>query len=951
MSGPAIGRLVAYVTLSVVVALMVIAVVVNLNTGRPQATGPAPPPPPSFHDAEALVAPPTLDAGDPAGFVQEISEIRFEGVGDDGDLLYEILADRLDPQGQGRMRLEAPEAVVHLDGYLMKLRAREGWLVKPGDGPPERGRLEGSVEIELLSEDEGVSLGTLRTERIRFETSLGEVEAPDPLEVTGEGVEFAGAGLLIRVAELEEGRYGLSYLRVERTDRLRVLPSALASRAERVGADEGDPGDEPDEPDAGSGSPGLEQVLSAEIERGVEIRQGPRWLRAERIEAVARLIDGALAPGAIAPIRFEPASVAAGPEPETEPVEAEAEDGASRLTGAWIEATWAGVLEARAVGEAPPLMGERDLAVIALESPGGRMVEARDDALGVGLRAAGVRYGLTTGRLALTGVGSGRGVYLGVDGLGSLDGERVELDLGSSPLVTGAVVGPGQLRATADDAGVIWAERADFEATLERLADGGSGVRPAWASAGGELEVWSGDRIVRGPFGRVWMRRTPAGEDEPARVIVRGGVEAGAGAEGATLAAEDVEVIFAEAGRPQRAEAVGDVRVAQGERRLSSGRATVRFDADESGEARAREVEAVDGVVVEAENGLRILSPTARADLVDEVVELVGDGTEARRVEGVREYTLGAGSLRLETGPGRLTVFGPGWLEYDEGEEHGRLSWQGGLVYDDASGRADAHGRVIGERTVGTLERQSLEAEDVLVLVTPRDSGDERTLRSIEAQGEPGRDATVEARWYRDAGGALERTRLVALRSGTIRVDSAAESISAPGPGVLVVDETGSDGAATPGATWSDGLASGGAGTTGLWWTGSMEVDRAAGVATLREGVRVTHLPLGAEEADRLDMDCERLSARFTESGGEPELVSIESVGAVYVSRGRSEVVCDEARFEAGEGRIVGIAAPGNVVTVLDGESGRHVTATRVELDVDTGAWSAERARGIPQPR
>jgi hypothetical protein len=130
-----------------------------------------------------------------------------------------------------------------------------------------------------------------------------------------------------------------------------------------------------------------------------------------------------------------------------------------------------------------------------------------------------------------------------------------------------------------------------------------------------------------------------------------------------------------------------------------------------------------------------------------------------------------------------------------------------------------------------------------------------------------------------------------------------------------------------------------------------MEVDRAAGVATLREGVRVTHLPLGAEEADRLDMDCERLSARFTESGGEPELVSIESVGAVYVSRGRSEVVCDEARFEAGEGRIVGIAAPGNVVTVLDGESGRHVTATRVELDVDTGAWSAERARGIPQPR
>jgi hypothetical protein len=70
--------------------------------------------------------------------------------------------------------------------------------------------------------------------------------------------------------------------------------------------------------------------------------------------------------------------------------------------------------------------------------------------------------------------------------------------------------------------------------------------------------VWSGDRIVRGPFGRVWMRRTPAGEDEPARVIVRGGVEAGAGAEGATLAAEDVEVIFAEAGRPQRAEAVGE---------------------------------------------------------------------------------------------------------------------------------------------------------------------------------------------------------------------------------------------------------------------------------------------------------------------------------------------------------------------------------------------------------
>jgi hypothetical protein len=918
-----------------------------------------------------------------------------------GRLRYELRWSALDPVGQGRYELTEPVASFFQGDTVVRVEAAAGQLLWPSrDAEPESGSLRGAVVVEVREDgggdDPSTIVGTLETEELFFQSVLGELNAPQVVRIEAPGVEFEGRGLTVRVSEVQRR---LQYLRVNEHLGTTIWPDRLrrgGSGEERAsGETGGETGGAEVEP--GLAEPRLIDLYRITVQDAVRLAQGGRGVSADEVEVWVRLRDRGLAEGAIAPLVVGPVSGGAA-DRRAEPAGGAVASGErDRAADEPIRFTSAGLIEIVPLAEAPSQLAADDLATRfrATSSPA---VELRDEETGARVRCGSLQWGFGSRRLAVRGVGGALGVEFDFPGEASVRTGALDVDLAAG---IGAFPGAGRVEILAGLSGsderttIEWTERADVVLdTSSAAARRSSTPLLRWLTASGEIEAETETAVVTGDFLRAdFVSRVVGGEvrndlnrvsvQERARAVIADGEVQ------ADIAAGRLDVLFsafrdadgAERIAPSRASALGNaVAVVNGDR-LSGESVDAVIVASADGGTRVQSIDASGEVTLRTREGIDLVASTMHASEETGTLTLVGypatvgvysdaSGRGVGATEAFADgFSITGESIRFDRGPRRLTVFGGGVLSYATanevagGYDTGSVRWQRSMRFDDQTGSAEFAGGVTAESRDMFGAEYHLEGERLALALVP-DLLDERARQSarssasdleavlaIRLEAEPGAVSLAEGRAYSGGPGATDRVLETAARltGEQIILQRDTERLLVPGPGRLVFeDRRQSDEPASDAALATDGR-----GTTVFDWSGSLDALRSEGRVVLMRDVRMRHRHLGADSLTVVET--ERLIATIGEEGGGGArsgyvLEAVEGEGAVLASYEESQVVADRLSYSREAGRVIASALAGNRVTFFDAETGRHLPAERVTLDLATGRWRIEQAGAVTTP-
>ena len=891
---------------------------------------------------------------------------------DDSGREREYRADTLDPLEAGRIRLGNPSAIIPTDDGHIEVRAAEGFIVRRTGGEPESGELRGDVLVTAFRDGSDAPFGTFKTDRLSFQESLRELRTEDAIAIDGEGFSLRSRGLTVRLGDARSaGARGLLYLRLHEGGRVEVDPGSLDSAAaDTPGASKGRKGP--------SGKPGSSSVAVESFYRvlaagTVELRSGEALLTGDRAEVVARLVDGALAPGAIRRMRSPVA-------PRDATAETAASEGPSTHADAKrqppVLLAWTGALEMQLVDARPAELGPPGTDDVAIRwfGIGRNGVHAEDPTLGFFADASEVRYGATSGRARLTGKPSLHDVIIRGTEFGEMRSRHAEVDLGALPSITAWVDGPGTVRPMgapdAEATVVTWGERADL--TAERTEAGG--VVMTSVSASGPVRAITPSGTVDAAFARAILGRHGE-ESRVERAILRDGFHAISAKTGESIEAEQAEIRFgaptegALAGMPEFARATGAVRIVQGDSRIDADAIAAELGPSPTGDITIIAGDAEGNVRASKDGSAEVRGPRVRIDRGRDVLTVSGPGSAVVITDEKQTMEVRADSMEVRRSEGRITAAGPGSASIrtaatpDAPESVGDLTWTDGLIYDDATGIAALLGRVEGTRNAGVNETQRLAAAGGATLeLTPgvlaEDAETDPRLVSVTLHSGGDEQAEVEGRWY--ARGPTDNTRgalesVIALRSDEIALHLDNQRLTTPGAGVLVVEDRRSTDA-TGGST-AGGVS--GRGTTAFRWDGSLTLDHAAGRATMSDGVRVSHLD--AVSADVTELFAQTLEAGFNPAadadtsiagpGFSPQVRSIAVRDGVRLVHRTITLECDAIDFDSSSDRFTARSMGASRVRGLDRRTGDSFLAESVRIDPRTGEWAGEGVTGITSSR
>lgn len=119
-----------------------------------------------------------------------------------------LKADRFEPIGDGRRRLDNPESWIFLqDGRAMKITADFATMLMPDPNqPPESGTLEGNILIQSFESTTATdpTLTATFEEPLEFERRYLRLRSPGPFNISSSAFEFAGADLTLILNELRD---------------------------------------------------------------------------------------------------------------------------------------------------------------------------------------------------------------------------------------------------------------------------------------------------------------------------------------------------------------------------------------------------------------------------------------------------------------------------------------------------------------------------------------------------------------------------------------------------------------------------------------------------------------------------------------------------------------------------------------------------------------------------
>ncbi len=969
------GKLLAAVVFTVVVGL----VVYGLTRGPGQPTAPTP-------DVDG----PAIQPGPTDGILGSVNSSVFQSFDpESGKLRYELEWDTLDPVGQGRYELTAPVATFYQGDTVIEVRAEEGRLLWPSrDKEPESGNLTGDVVVRVSDtgarDAEPEVLGTLTTQELFFQSVLGELNAPHVVRIEAPGIEFEGRGLTARISEVQRR---LQYLRVEEHLGTTVWPDRLGGNDEAPsGSETAARGDE----QPGSGEPPLIDLYRIAFSEAVRIAQHTRSIASDEAEVWVRLRDRSLAPGAIAQLGIGSDSGAERAAPGGNGV------GDSGEEAGPIRFENAGSIEIVPLAQEPAQLASDDLATRfrATNSPA---VVLRDDESGAELRCGSLTWGFTSRQLAVRGIGGALGVELDFPGEATVRTGAVDVDLEAG---IAAFPGAGRVEILAGLTGedertaIEWTQRADVVLdTSSQASRVASRPLVRWLTATGEIEAVTDSATVRGDFLRAdFSSRLAEGEaknalsrvsvrDDASAVIRDGDVEA-------DISARQLDVLFASVRErngsrerivPTRASASGNASATVNGDRLTGETIDAVLLAGDDRRTRVQSIDASGDVTLLTREGIDLAASTMHASEETGTLTLVGypatvglyadasgEGTSATD-DFAEGFSITGESIRFDRGPGVVTVFGGGVLSYAAknpefgGYDTGSVRWQRSMRFDDRAGSAEFVGGVAASATSMNGSEYSVEGERLALTLVP-DLLDEQSRRSIsesargndvvlairlEAAAE--QQALAEARQYSAGHRASDRVLETAARLTGDEIIAQRDTgrVLVPSAGRLVFEDrrpSGSDG---------DELPTDGRGTTVFDWSGSLDALQGDGRIVMTRDVRMRHRHLGTDVLTVVET--ERLTATLVEvdvESGEQQYVldGVEAEGAVLATHDESQVVADRLTYSRVAEQIIASALEGNRVTFFDAETGRHIPAERVILDLVTGRWRIEQAGQITTP-
>ena len=946
----------------IILAVLILGAVIGLVAAGWLLARSGDPGEPADQTPDDLVAPAPPDLGDirvddlPAGRGADAVGDDLLGPGggwtyrpidpDTNRPLAHFTVERFEPREQGRFLGSNLTGWVYLDDAHLRVTAGRALVDRKGQDI-ESGTLSKIVRVEAFpipaaadpaapaelptgEPDPNLpSLGFLETDSLAFEAALGQAQTDDQVVIESPGLRFAGEGMLLRLTDVPgSSRQRLALLRIDRGSELVVTPDELrtAPAGERDDDAEADAQPGPGGTDAHAGP---EEFYTLELGSNVVVTAGDARLRADRLSAAVRLLDGRLPPGAVAPINL--AALAPSPGVEPGPRRDRRAEDATEQQPLQIRATWTGPLVAELVPDAPPeLASPAEHAFVRAESPRTGVVRLTAAGDAAALDARALEYAATSARLVVAGDATGVGVLATADGAGSLRTGRVEADLSRSPLVTAQIPTAGSLVSASGPAGepgpeVEWSERADASFRLAETPVGALAVLPDDLTLAGAVRARvPSEAAVESGAARLSFDAPAAGERARpvrlARAILADGVRARTlptdpDEPPATLESELAELFFGPADpaetdaadadadavgfatpRLRLAEARGNAVVTSGDRSIRADRLAAAFVPGPAGDPELARVDAETAVRLRTGRGVDAEASGLSFRPEGEVAELTGSPArilyeadrDADPTAPVLTAEVEAPAFLLEGVDRRVLARGSGRARYTRTDptgsltpETGSLEWEDSFYYDDRSGEGEAAGSVRARRVPAVrpgepVGRQTGTADLARVALTPFPSGDaeaspDRELWSVVLLGTEHAEVRLE-RFTRgpapNAGGPADREALFAVRSGRLELDAPAERLAAPGPGVLVVEDR------RPGA---DDLRIAGddlRGTSVFDWTGSLTFDRRTGEAAMRGDIRVRHLHSPAADAtapsaDRLtEIHCESILVELAGAGG-----------------------------------------------------------------------------------
>lgn len=850
----------------------------------------------------------------------------------------ELRAAVVDPmQLPGHYAVDKPQIWMFLkSGKTLFVRADSGQLVMPSRRQePESGVLRGAVEIRIydtIGVGDETTLGppsiVAKTAMLTFDTTVPEMESPQPFTVEGSGIYFEGQTLRVLASQTRERlelvevlRGGtLVYTPSDRSRKQASTPSTNATRLVSVR-----PVDSPTvrqvayQPPASTtperrstptseASPDVPNIVNylTSFSDKVVVTQTTRTLTGDRLDVWSRIVDGRLPEGAIG--GSEPRDTEARPR---EPVPARESAQADRnptsppppptsvapavVDDQSVRLTWTGAMVARPLG-AEPLELESDDVWLRVTADKTGVVTMDDEATGAEGRCTLLDYAATRQELGIARSGA-LGATLTMPEKGRITATRIEQNLATG---VGHVPGAGMLESLEGDDPrderrpmARWDRDATF---LFDVVDGRMSDQLREAILEGSVLASSNGSSIGGDSLHAYFA---PGATTPALSRVRAdGAVLARDAKGNSIQSDTLDVAFEPDSdgndpEPSVATALGSVRVTseRGEV-VTAAMVEALLERDASGNLTSRAVRAEEWVEITTPDGRRAITPLLLADVPGQIVDLIGPGslvsqtteTTTTIAEGERIQLQGLSNAIEVSGPGTFS-HGPVDALVAPDARAIQAKWTESMRFDDSRGELRARGEVQAVSNISNLERQTLDADEIHARLELPEAYSQR-VRDAKRDGLPtpdreilfaqaasdsttGSESRIQAAYYTpdpDAADGRRLERLFQAHGATITSDNAARFVEIPGPGRMVVADLRPREEADAHASSSSPGSS--RGRSLFEWAGSMRFDREPGIIRLNQQASMVQRRL--EDNGVLNVTGDVLEARVLERPSSP---------------------------------------------------------------------------------
>ncbi len=889
-----------------------------------------------------------------------------------------LKADRFEPIGQGRRRLDNPESWIYpQDGRAIKITADFATMLMPDPNqPPESGTLEGNILIEAFASKESLDSPILTArfdQPVEFERRYLRLRSSGHFQINSPQFDFSGANLTVILNEL---RNRVELIDVVQGDELVIhtntkskTPQRRAKHKEsneqwtmdnRKENEENKKNHPNPTPTASSNTPiqtnpqtNPQNIADTLTRYHITLNDqvvaqvvGSGSATADRLELWAALQGGTLPDDAIKPIALVPTPPP--PPPQTNPIPVASSPADPKTTptpqaqpATSIVITWSGKMSLRPIAAPPPsqlLDNALALRLTADEERGITFALPEQDFTG---QAFAATYLATQGVLELESKQTQAGIIeLKTPDTGTLIATSLVADL-TKGIVT--LTDRGQITALQGNpsdpeshATIQWKNNATF--TLDMIDHALTDRLTHARFEGTVIAQQAGNYIGAGILDARFDPSRPSA-NALTKITLADGVLSSASKSLLTGTTLEIDFIPGSGNNPIdpiRLLATGQVLGRNHESILKTEHLVITLMRNPAGKTIVRTANAQGTIQYTGPDQTAAQGNTLQADTLNETMTLLG--TPAKITQG--GSSILGDHINLNAQRRSIEVLGPGSFDHDialEGDNpnalatgHIRATWKGTMRFDDAIGSIVCEDQVKVVSTPDPYTRDTLTAHRAQIQLTPNPTTDpiagtnstsntrELITARIYGYAPLGQDpvlAKIESRTY-DQDQPERVIGLIYLEGPQILADNQNQTLTIPAPGTLLIMDRAVDNADDAAAQPTAAPP----GLTRFTWQGRMNLDRAQGTARFTDQVLVRPKTISTGEIAQLNTN--QLDARFEFGLQDQEqstrLLGVDAIGSVRFRYQNRELIADSALYDAITDSLFASAIDHKLVTLYD---------------------------------